>query len=89
MTNADYYLNLEFTSKSNNNVSIKKVVINTKMLIKTLKFKVRKEYLFFFFIIKLAFTNHPIQYKIYSYHNCVRIYNYLLTNNYIFLVKLL
>jgi len=52
MTNVDYYLNLEFTSKSDNNVSIKKVVINTKMLIKTLKFKVRKEYLFFF-IIKL------------------------------------
>jgi len=52
MTNVDYYLNLEFTSKSDNNVSIKRVVINTKMLIKTLQFKVRKEYLFFF-IIKL------------------------------------
>ena len=36
MTNVDYYLNLEFTSKSDNNLSIKKVVINTKMLIKTL-----------------------------------------------------
>ncbi|KAL6611118.1 hypothetical protein U3516DRAFT_753973 [Neocallimastix sp. 'constans'] len=39
LTNVDYYLNLEFTSKSDNNVSIEKVVINTKMLIKTLKFK--------------------------------------------------
>ena len=47
MTNVDYYLNLEFTSKSDNNVSIKKVVINTKMLIKTLKVKVKEEYLFF------------------------------------------
>ena len=47
MTNVDYYLNLEFTSKSDNNVSIKRVVINTKMLIKTLQFKIRKEYLFF------------------------------------------
>ena len=52
MTNIDYYLNLEFNSKNDNNVSIIKVVINTKMLIKTLKFKLRKEYLFFF-IIKL------------------------------------
>jgi len=49
MTNIDYYLNLEFNSKNDNNVSIIKVVINTKMLIKTLKFKLRKEYLFFFY----------------------------------------
>jgi len=49
MTNVDYYLNLEFTSKSDNNLSIKRVVINTKMLIKTLQFKIRKEYLFFFY----------------------------------------
>ncbi|KAG4083582.1 hypothetical protein H8356DRAFT_1352589 [Neocallimastix lanati (nom. inval.)] len=31
LTNVDYYLNLEFTSKSDNNLSIKRVVINTKM----------------------------------------------------------
>jgi len=49
MTNVDYYLNLEFISKSDNNLSIKRVVINTKMLIKTLQFKIRKEYLFFFY----------------------------------------
>jgi len=49
LTNVDYYLNLEFTSKSDNNLSIKRVVINIKMLIKTLQFKIRKEYLFFFY----------------------------------------
>ncbi|KAG4107409.1 hypothetical protein H8356DRAFT_1332788 [Neocallimastix lanati (nom. inval.)] len=32
LTNVDYYLNLEFTSKSDNNLSIKRVVINTKIV---------------------------------------------------------